>query len=93
MIHADNWRDPDSGYHTNDVESENHRMKMWLRQRYSKLRLNRMSEEGNESELDSVCVYDVYEYCHYVNVGKSMEAVMQSVRVASGLRQKRQLVF
>ena len=34
--HTAGWRDSATGYRSNDVESENNRIKAWLRKRYSK---------------------------------------------------------
>ena len=61
--HSDHWRDPATGFHTNDVESENNRIKHWARVRYGKLALNDL---------------DMHEYMYYVNTGASMEAVMKA---------------
>ncbi len=55
--HEKHFRDPSTGFHTNDAESENNRLKKWSRTRYGKLQLN-------ASEMD--------EYVFYVNVGSSM---------------------
>ena len=62
------------GFHTNDVESENNRIKHWARARYSTLKL----EES-----------DMYEYVFYTNVGKSMTDVMHGLAVANGERYRR----
>ncbi|CAK0860388.1 unnamed protein product [Prorocentrum cordatum] len=55
VVHEGNqYRDKKTGFHTNDVESENARAKGWSRKRYGHLHLS-------EAEMD--------EYVFYVNVG------------------------
>ena len=89
--HSLGWRDAATGFHSNDVESENARLKLWLRARYTKLQLNfttALRPEGQEDadrvlKVDFDCL-DVYEYCHYVNVGASMSDVMSTIAVAGG---------
>ena len=69
VVHERNWRDPATGFHINDAESENARLKMWNRRRHGHLRLR-----GN----------DMAEYVFYVNLGDSVSSVMQGLAAASG---------
>ena len=62
--HSREVRDRDTGFHSNDIESENNRLMHWARARYSKLSLN----EGG-----------LHEYTYYVNVGSSLEAVVKAL--------------
>ncbi len=67
--HDKAYRDTTTGFHTNDAESENHRLKRWSRHRYGKLSLD-------AAEMD--------EYIFYVNVGNDMQAVMKGLATANG---------
>ena len=60
---------PSTGFHTNEAESENNRLKKWSRTRYGKLQLN-------VSEMD--------EYVFYVNVGSRMCDVFHGLAMANG---------
>ena len=62
--HSKEFRDRATGFHSNDIESENQRLKHWSRIRYGRLML---------SELD------VHEYAYYVNVGHTMHLVFQGL--------------
>ena len=68
---APSWhfRDPSTGFHTNDAESGNNKLKKWSRTRYGKLHIN-------ASEMD--------EYVFYVNVGSSMCDVFHGLAMANG---------
>ena len=68
-MHEDNWRDASTGFHINDAESENGRLKLWSRKRHGHLKLH---ED------------DMAEYVFYVNLGDSMESVMQGLAAANG---------
>ena len=91
--HDAGWRDRRTGYHSNDAESENARLKSWLRGRYTKLSLT-FTKKAQEVEyaktdeeapnLDPSVLPDMYEYLHYINVGKTMDIVMKSVALAAG---------
>ena len=63
------FRDPSTGFHTSDAESENNRLKLWFRTRYGELQLN-------ASEMD--------EYVFYVNVGSSKCDVFHGLAMANG---------
>ena len=67
--HDKGYRDPKTGFHTNDAESENARVKGKNRVRYGKLQLN-------EQELA--------EYVFYVNLGKSMSKVLEGLALSNG---------
>ena len=69
MVHENNYRDKATGFHTNDAESENNRLKSWNRQRYSKLLLD-------EHELQ--------EYVYYINLGDTMSLVMEGLAASNG---------
>ena len=67
--HEDGYRDKATGFHTNDAESENARLKKWNRHRYGQLQLN-----ANEMN----------EYIFYINIGDSMSAVLGGLAVSNG---------
>ena len=62
--HGVEFRDRETGFHSNDIESENNRLKAWARHRYSRLQL---TEE------------DLHEYTFYINKGSLMADVMQAL--------------
>jgi len=84
--HDRGWRDKATGFHSNDIESEYARLKLWLRSRYSKLLLitDKKHLPLAEDEVTEPLLPDVIEYLHYVNIGRTMEAVMSSIALAGG---------
>ena len=69
VVHEKGYRDKATGFHTNDVESENNRIKKWSRHRMGHLRLRKG---------------DMDEYMFYVNYGTDMSVVMEGLGVANG---------
>ena len=69
VVHEDGYRDLKTGFHTNDAESENSRLKGKNRKRYGKLLLN-------ENELA--------EYTFYINIGSTMPKVLEGLAMSSG---------
>lgn len=57
VVHTSGYRDASTGFHTNDAESENSRLKRWNRNRYGRLQLNEL---------------EVTEYVFYINHGERM---------------------
>ena len=86
--HTAGWRESATGYHSNDIESENSRLKGFLRCRYLKLLVTptpRLSDDGDADDVpEESDLLDVFEYVHYVNIGDSMARVMASVALAGG---------
>lgn len=89
--HSKGWRDRVTGYHSNDVESENNRFKSFIRNRYSTFKLNTDTADGDEEHVplegefwSPQCSLELFEYCHYVNVGDAMADVMGSIAEAAG---------
>jgi len=66
--HEDGWRDTETGFHTNDAESENNRVKGWSRHRYGRL---------------SITELDMQEYVFYVNGGSDISLVMKGLAYGS----------
>ena len=79
--HTTGWRDRVTGFHSNDVESENARFKTWLRCRYTRLKgiitdkVEADVEDDNIYEDKEVELLDLYEYCHYINLGDTMKDI------------------
>ena len=69
VIHELCYRDNATGFHTNDAESENARLKGWSRQRYGRIQLNK-------DEMD--------EYMSYVNLGDSASIVLKGLALSNG---------
>ena len=68
--HEKCFRDPATGFHTNDAESENGRLKKWSRRRYGKLSLD---------------ILEMDEYVFYVNVGTDMSSILKGLARANGV--------
>ncbi|CAE7258973.1 unnamed protein product [Symbiodinium sp. CCMP2592] len=64
--HEKCFRDPATGFHTNDAESENGRLKKWSRRRYGKLSLD---------------ILEMDEYVFYVNVGTDMSSILKGAYI------------
>jgi hypothetical protein len=69
VVHEDGYRDPKTGFRTNDVKSENARIKRWNRARYG--RLNVIADEMDE------CMF-------YTNVGSDMASVSKGLAHGNG---------
>ena len=54
MVHDDQWRDAETGWHSNDIESEFNRLKHWSRARNGILRITELDSfyinGGNEMD-------------------------------------------
>ena len=91
--HNRGWRGRKTVFHSNDCESENDRLKLWLRARYTRLRLTSKAlpdadasdadidadapQDAQEEEL-SVEPFDMHAYAYYVNVGNAMSDIMRA---------------
>ena len=67
--HSKGWRDTNTGYHSNDIESENSRLKGRHRKLYGRLVITEL---------------DLYEYMLSVNRGFSFTDIMQAYCCANG---------
>ena len=63
------WRDSETGYHSNDIESENARVKGWARKVYGKLILTEL---------------DLFEYQWSVNTGGGFTELMNAFAFSNG---------
>jgi hypothetical protein len=77
--HSAGWRDVVTGFHTNDAESENQRVKHFCRRRNGDLR--GLSEAF------------MYEYVFYTNCGSSMAKIMNGLALSNGGKQTTRLVL
>ena len=77
VVHEKAYRDNATGFHTNDAESENNRVKSWSRHRYGHLNID-------AAEMD--------EYIFYINVGKENDAMMKGLAVSNGAVLKNKLI-
>jgi hypothetical protein len=69
VVHGDCYRGPATGFHTNDVESENARIKRWNRAHYG--RLNVIADEMDE-------------HIFYTSVGSDMASVFKGLAHGNG---------
>lgn len=80
VCHADTFRDQETGIHTNDVESEFARFKLWCRTKFAYTRATAGPSEISKRENIK---RKLVEYIFYTNVGRKMSDVMLAVRHAS----------
>jgi len=69
VVHEMEFRDRETGFHSNDIESENERLKHWSRTRNGTLRLTEL---------------DLHEYSFYINGGDAVEDIMKALSIAGG---------
>jgi len=79
--HSQNWRNPDTGHHSNDAESEFARFKLFLRVKYDYVRTSNAKETVAK---DRNMELKLAEYIFYTNVGNKMEHVMNAFRYYAG---------
>ena len=68
-FHSAGWRDAATGFHTNDAESENNRLKTASRKRNGRLLIKPL---------------DLYEYAFYTNVGREWLEIVGGLQAANG---------
>ena len=80
VSHEHSFRDPESGIHSNDIESEFARFKLWMQTKFASYRIgNQSTEAAKRAHLARKLV----EYVFYTNVGRTMSAVMEALMYAS----------
>ena len=73
--HSQSWRNPETGVHSNDAESEFARFKLFVRVKYDYMRNSNASSE----KLKGLAMErKLAEYVFYTHVGRSMKAVMSA---------------
>ena len=82
VCHRKEFRNPATGVHTNDVESEFARFKLWHRTKFAFVRVAAASE-SDESTRRANVMRKVMEYTFYTNVGRKMSDVMMAVRYST----------
>ena len=76
VCHESTFRNPESGIHSNDIESEFARFKMWVLKKWAFYRMpNCQSEEAKRDNLSR----RMTEYIFYTSVGRKMTDVMTAV--------------
>ena len=79
--HDQNWRDPITGYHSNDIESEWGRFKLWYQHRCSYVRSpNNVSDTQKRALMQD----QLNEYVFYVNVGSDIATIMRAFQHYNG---------
>ena len=74
--HSSGFRNK-AGFHSNDVESENNRIKAFYRRRYGRMIMSKRVGLTNDKLLD------MYEYTFRVNVGATFAHMMKALAKAS----------
>ena len=80
--HVQGFRNPVSGYHTNDAESEMARLKFFLRAKYGYVR---SSSGSTAAQQDETLLLNISEYAFYTNVGSSMDDLAKAFRRAGSV--------
>ena len=75
--HNLNYRNPINGLHTNDIESEWARLKVWCVKKYAVVGARK--PRGEESGREMMELH-LYEYMYYTNVGRSFASVMHAFK-------------
>ena len=75
--HTENWRDPDTGTHSNDAESEFARLRLFLKSKFGKVRASSNTDPGKKDDMFEL---HLAEYMFYTNVGRSMSAIMKAFK-------------
>ena len=81
--HSNNWRNPSTGVHSNDAESEFARLKLFLKCKYSYVR---SSNNKNALKKDRTLELNIAEYLFYTNVGRDMSSIMKALRHYWGIQ-------
>ena len=81
--HKDHFRDPLTGYHTNDAESEINRVKAWTRKKYAKLG-GKTSKNADPDGPDPIIESHLDEFMYLKNVGSDIDTVMKAFVFANG---------
>lgn len=81
--HNLNFRDPLTGYHTNDAESEINRVKAWTRRKYAKLG-GKTSKSADPDGPDPIIESHLDEFMYLKNVGSDIDTVMKAFVFANG---------
>jgi len=68
--HSTHWRNPETGIHSNDAESEWARLKLFLRAKYSYARGPGRGGPKAEGVQEENVELNVAEYLYYTNVGR-----------------------
>ena len=87
VVHQKHFRDPSTGYHTNDAESEIHRAKSWCRKKYAYIRGNAKHGDGDDGS-DGILTSHMDEYMYFTNVGQDIDSIMKAFQFVAGGAQK-----
>lgn len=82
--HSAGWRDPKTGFHSNDIESEFSRLKGKVRERYGRLCFQATASSSSD---DAVEDGDLYEYAYRVNIGDGFNDILKALIMASPANQ------
>ena len=81
MVNHSKWfRDPATGYHTNDAESEINRLKSWMRKKYGRVQTRGSGDE----EPDRILTAHLDEFMVLKNVGNAMSTIMRAFSFVRG---------
>ena len=71
--HNHTFRDADTGFHSNDIESEFGRFETWARKKFCYIRMCSKRTEQDKREHMS---RQLAEYVYYTTVGRGMDDIM-----------------
>ncbi len=96
--HTTGWRDVVTGFHSNDIESENARLKRVVRKRYSTLdfHMNAYKASGDaDNEGAAEVITDsllLHEYQFYMNIGSGFDEIMHWLALVDGSKSSKYIV-
>ena len=82
VVRERTFRNPMTGYHSNDAESEVARLKFFLRSKYGRVRA---TNARSPTAKDAALQLNIAEYVFYTNVGRHMSDIMKAFRHTGGV--------
>ena len=80
--HSQSWRNPVTSVHSNDVESEFARFKLFIRVEYDHMRATNSTDYHTK---DRALELKLAEYVFYTNVGRDMKHIMSAFAYMGGV--------
>lgn len=76
--HSKSYRNPRTGVHSNDIESEWSRFKRWYQDKFKYVRCSTRSTSRDGSDRYRAMQMHMWEYMFYTNCGRDMSIVMKA---------------
>ena len=86
VVHKKHFRDPNTGLHSNDAESEINRVKSWMRKKYALIRGEELKNDLVDGIPRNTLSYHLDEFMCLKNAGDTMDSIMETFRFNNGQR-------